>query len=42
VAIEHGMAVLLAGSGVSEKRRSSRSRIFRAPQLGCSCFTFRM
>jgi hypothetical protein len=34
--------VLLAGSLMSVKRRSSRSRILRAPQLGCSCFTLRM
>ena len=33
--------VLLAGMGIPENRRSKRSRILRAPQLGCSCFTFR-
>jgi len=34
--------VLLAGIGMPENRRISRSRILRAPQLACSRFTFRM
>ena len=33
---------LLAGMGIPENRRSKRSRTLRAPQLGCSCFTFKM
>src|SRR6266446_3544480 len=33
--------VLLAGILISEKRRPKRSRILRAPQLGCSFFTFK-
>ena len=32
--------VLLAGIGIPENLRSKRSRIFRAPQLACSRFTF--
>src|SRR5580693_806844 len=34
--------VLLAGIGTPKNLRIRRSRIFRAPQLGCSCFTFKI
>jgi len=32
--------VLLAGMGIPENRRMSRSRILRAPHVACSRFTF--
>src|SRR6202022_4120064 len=34
--------VLFAGILIPENLRIRRSRILRAPQLACSCFTFRM